>query len=349
MKRNIHPTCCLARALPARKQSALHRNSVVFPAPPGSLVAVLRVFCVGLLLVSPLFCGSVLAAPVDSDGDTISDVDEGPAGTDTNGNATPDSLDLDSDGDGLSDALEAGDADLNTPPVDTDKDGTPDFRDWDSDDDELPDALEDPNGNGIIDPGETDPRNPDMDGDGAPDGVGWPGAKRGCRWRWAAGRCGEARRWPGAKRGCRWRWAAGRRGEARWWPGAKRGYRWRWAAGRRGEAVVHGLAQPGHGRRRQARWHRRCEPQRRARSGRDRPLLCRYQPLRRRRVRRRAGGCLGIAAFDRACRAPPASCRASPCTCAQKLRDSRRIGHSRPRCPQLNTRCCQRTRCWCHR
>jgi hypothetical protein len=39
----------------------------------------------------------------------------------------PTRLDLDSDGDGISDATEAGDADLSTPPVDTDRDGTPDY------------------------------------------------------------------------------------------------------------------------------------------------------------------------------------------------------------------------------
>ncbi len=40
----------------------------------------------------------------------------------------------------------------------------------DSDGDGLPDSVEDSNGNGIVDPGETDPQNPDSDGDGLTDG-----------------------------------------------------------------------------------------------------------------------------------------------------------------------------------
>ncbi|WP_043401602.1 OmpA family protein, partial [Archangium violaceum] len=41
----------------------------------------------------------------------------------------------------------------------------------DSDNDGLPDGIEDKNHNGVVDPGETDPRNPDTDGGGVPDGV----------------------------------------------------------------------------------------------------------------------------------------------------------------------------------
>mgnify|MGYP001303743967 CR=1 FL=1 len=41
----------------------------------------------------------------------------------------------------------------------------------DSDGDGIFDHIEDANGNGIVDPGETDPHNPDTDGDGLPDGV----------------------------------------------------------------------------------------------------------------------------------------------------------------------------------
>lgn len=41
----------------------------------------------------------------------------------------------------------------------------------DVDGDGLPDAVEDANGNGVVDPGETDPLNPDTDGDGVPDGI----------------------------------------------------------------------------------------------------------------------------------------------------------------------------------
>ncbi|MBI5502718.1 MAG: hypothetical protein HY907_20900 [Deltaproteobacteria bacterium] len=99
--------------------------------------------------------------PVDADGDTIADPDE--AFGDTDGDTTPDGLDLDSDADGLDDADEAGDADLWTPPRDSDGDYIPDFRDTDSDNDGLSDAEERTAG--------TDPTEPDSDGDGAPDVV----------------------------------------------------------------------------------------------------------------------------------------------------------------------------------
>jgi MYXO-CTERM domain-containing protein len=111
---------------------------------------------------------------LDADGDTISDEHEAgdadrmtaPADTaDTDGDNTPDFLDTDTDNDSVSDADEAGDADLATPPVDTDGDSMPDFRDTDSDDDELLDGP---------DPCRTDPTNAcvtmdDRDGDGIPD------------------------------------------------------------------------------------------------------------------------------------------------------------------------------------
>ncbi|NDC78818.1 MAG: carboxypeptidase regulatory-like domain-containing protein, partial [Chitinophagia bacterium] len=41
----------------------------------------------------------------------------------------------------------------------------------DSDNDGIPDIVEDTNANGIVDPGETDPNNPDTDGDGIDDGI----------------------------------------------------------------------------------------------------------------------------------------------------------------------------------
>lgn len=44
------------------------------------------------------------------------------------------------------------------PPADTDMDGVPDY-------------IEDSNGNGVVDAGETDPSNPDTDGDGLSDGI----------------------------------------------------------------------------------------------------------------------------------------------------------------------------------
>lgn len=106
----------------------------------------------------------------DEDGDFIADVHEDRAtNLDNDQDGTPDYLDTDSDDDGIPDAVEAGDQDVQTPPVDTDGDGIADFRDRDSDNDGLSDGDEDPNGNGVVDPGETDPRNDDTDGDGVSD------------------------------------------------------------------------------------------------------------------------------------------------------------------------------------
>ncbi len=117
---------------------------------------------------------------LDSDGDTISDEDEsgdGDLGTppiDTDGDGTPDYNDLDTDGDGIPDDVEAGDTDLDTDPIDTDGDGTPDFRDTDSDDDGIDD--EDESGDDPSDPVDTDGdgtpdfQDPDADGDGINDG-----------------------------------------------------------------------------------------------------------------------------------------------------------------------------------
>ncbi|HEV8322400.1 MAG TPA: hypothetical protein VG389_12360 [Myxococcota bacterium] len=111
----------------------------------------------------------------DSDNDTISDLQEGLRDTDAGNpdpaaqDGVPDFRDHDSDGDGIPDDVDAGDADLATAPVDTDMDGAPDYRDLDSDADGLADAAEDPNGNGTVDPGESDPFNEDTDGDGFTD------------------------------------------------------------------------------------------------------------------------------------------------------------------------------------
>jgi hypothetical protein len=104
--------------------------------------------------------------PKDSDGDGISDHDEGgdvsPA-RDTDGDGTPDYLDSDSDGDGIPDSVEGGNATPCMAPVDTDGDGKPDFVDLDSDD--ANDAT-------VADREEAgpDPTHPlDSDGDGIPD------------------------------------------------------------------------------------------------------------------------------------------------------------------------------------
>lgn len=84
----------------------------------------------------------------DSDGDGISDGDEGrddAAPRDTDGDGTPDYLDEDSDGDGLLDATEGA--------GDTDGDGAGDYVDEDADGDGLEDELEgaeDWDGDGIL-------------------------------------------------------------------------------------------------------------------------------------------------------------------------------------------------------
>lgn len=113
------------------------------------------------------------AAPVDltdTDGDTITDQQENKSfDVDTDDDGTPDYQDLDSDGDCIPDAIEAGDDVLTTAPQDTDGDSLPDFMDRDSDNDGLSDAAEDPNCDGIVDDGETSSTSDDTDGDGVSD------------------------------------------------------------------------------------------------------------------------------------------------------------------------------------
>lgn len=53
--------------------------------------------------------------------------------------------------------------------IDTDLDGISDVNDTDDDNDGIPDIMEDLNNNGIVDIGETDPKDPDTDGDGVED------------------------------------------------------------------------------------------------------------------------------------------------------------------------------------
>ncbi len=88
----------------------------------------------------------------DSDNDTIADIDEGYSDPDSDG--TPNFLDLDSDNDSVPDSVEAGDADLSTPPVNHDGDSKPDFIDTDDDNDGIPTYTE---------------NNTDINGDSVPD------------------------------------------------------------------------------------------------------------------------------------------------------------------------------------
>lgn len=119
--------------------------------------------------------------PQDTDGDGISDVDEGALEApprDTDGDGTPDYLDDDSDGDGIPDAVEGRNPTPCDHPVDSDGDGKPDFQDLDSDsatDSTVPDAEErgptpgqplDTNGDG-----RPDYLDPDNDGDGLYDEI----------------------------------------------------------------------------------------------------------------------------------------------------------------------------------
>ncbi|NMC68875.1 MAG: hypothetical protein GYA57_02265 [Myxococcales bacterium] len=102
---------------------------------------------------------------LDSDNDTISDAEEWLA--DPDGDTLPNARDFDSDGDGIFDSLEAGDADLATPPRDSDGDTTPDYLDLDSDGDFISDAHEsllDTDGDTIL-----DCLDPDSDNDGVSD------------------------------------------------------------------------------------------------------------------------------------------------------------------------------------
>ena len=118
-------------------------------------------------------------APPDTDGDGISDENEGahespPRDTDLDG--IPDFRDNDSDSDGIPDAIEGRNGNACTPPADSDGDGVPDFRDLDSDDatnSSMPDRVEaGPNPTAPLDSdgdGEYDYLDPDDDGDGIPD------------------------------------------------------------------------------------------------------------------------------------------------------------------------------------
>jgi len=125
---------------------------------------------------------------VDTDGDGVVDpLDEFPADitewSDIDGNGTGDNSDPDIDGDGIangSDPTPYGlqlnilfepfeTAPINIELLDLNGDGLLDDLD-DTEGDGLPDLVEDVNNDGIVNSGETDPDNPDTDGDGQVDG-----------------------------------------------------------------------------------------------------------------------------------------------------------------------------------
>lgn len=104
---------------------------------------------------------------IDKNNDGLKSTDEG---EDLNGNGIVDTgetdpKDADTDDGGESDGSEV----LVTghDPFDP----SDDVIDSDSDNDGISDSVEDKNGNGVVDPGETDPNNPDSDDDGISDGV----------------------------------------------------------------------------------------------------------------------------------------------------------------------------------
>jgi cysteine-rich repeat protein len=101
--------------------------------------------------VSPMAC-----AALDTDGDGVPDVVEGPT-RDTDGDGIPDYRDPDDDGDGVPTATELGAGGYRMP-RDSDGDGTPDYLDPDDDNDSVP--TRDELGPG----GAASPRDTDMDG-----------------------------------------------------------------------------------------------------------------------------------------------------------------------------------------
>ena len=96
---------------------------------------------------------------VDTDGDGIPDAVEGV--DDPDGDGVPNARDLDSDGDGREDRIENY--------WDVDEDGIPAFLDLDSDGDGLPDAFEP--GDDLDRDGRSAWNDPDADGDGVEDGI----------------------------------------------------------------------------------------------------------------------------------------------------------------------------------
>jgi len=116
----------------------------------------------------------------DSDDDGLTDGAESAPSADTDGDGVRNILDPDGDGDGVFDGTESG---VTVPSPDTDvvagffvPDADPSTttspRDRDSDNGGASDGTEDQNGDGEVDPGETDPNDPSDDGGPDSDGDG---------------------------------------------------------------------------------------------------------------------------------------------------------------------------------
>ncbi|HUU04032.1 MAG TPA: MopE-related protein [Myxococcota bacterium] len=90
---------------------------------------------------------------------------DGDGGTDGDGDGGPDTTPNDRDGDGIPNNVEDKNGNGSVDPGETDPD------DPDSDSDGVWDGIEDANHNGQLDDGETDPLNPDSDSDGIRDGL----------------------------------------------------------------------------------------------------------------------------------------------------------------------------------
>ena len=137
--------------------------------------------------------GVIDGQDIDDDNDGITDADEGDGLVDSDGDGTPNSKDTDSDDDGCLDAIEGDGAytinDLGATggilgipdsagligggqgPGDSTDPTVSSACVTDSDGDGLLDIEEDSNGNGIVDPMETDPFDADTDNDGIDDGT----------------------------------------------------------------------------------------------------------------------------------------------------------------------------------
>jgi len=113
----------------------------------------------------------VSICPPDEDGDSIPDAVEGKAGdVDSDGDGTADYLDADSDGDTMPDAIEGQTASNGcSAPQNSDSVDTPDFQDKDSDNNGLSDRKEVYPSGAAYDAGATSPNPADSDLDGIPD------------------------------------------------------------------------------------------------------------------------------------------------------------------------------------